>query len=572
MIKRIFVLGLIVGITSCVPQEKVEKKDRIILAEKNDAATLNPVSASDELSIYLSMQIFQSLLGLDFEGNDLVGILAQNRPRVETKNGNQWITYTLREGITFTDGSPLTVNDVIFSLKTNVCPLVNNIGGRNYYGAIIDSVKLDAENPLKFTFICKEINTRNEIVSGDFSILQESKYDSLYLLRNFSYEELMATDNLEGNDSIQRFAEYFNDPKRAFNPANINGSGAYTLKEWIKGQRIVIEKKSNWWGDELKDENIFFRANAPILQYEIIPDENTALSALKSSEVDFIRTLGPKDFVDMKNSDTIPGITFGSQETYSYTYLCYNLNNPILADLAIRKAISHAVPRMQIIETVFYEQATLTNAPFSSIRTELINDTITGYEYNLDRSLALINGSSWSDSNEDGIADNTVNGIPTDLSLRYLYNSESKERKAVGLILQNELKKIGVELKVEGVEWSTYIQRLRAREFDIFYGGKRGIPIAPDFSSTFHSSGANTGRNYANYQNLEIDSLIEQIAVELDELKRKELVNRFQEIIYRDVPYLYLFTPKKHIAFSKELKNANIYSLRPNFWAPELSW
>jgi len=559
-------------LSSCISEAKQEKRKVVIIAEKSDASTLNPVAAGDEMSLYLSMQIFQTLLGMDFESQQLVGVLAEGRPKIELKEGNQWMSYQLRPEARFGDGSAVTMRDVLFSLKANVCPLVNNLGGASYYGATIDSVIWSATDSLRITMVCHELNNRNEFVSGDFSILQERRYDSLLLLRNFSYESLLHREDLKENDTIQQFSEHFNSAKYAYESDHLSGSGAYRLKEWIKGQRIVLERKEDWWGDQFAQEHKLFVANAARLQYEVIPDGNTALSALQAGEVDFIRNISSKIYLDLLQQDSLPTITLAAREIYDYNYLAFNLNRTRLANLKLRKAIAHATPRQQIIETVFQNQASLTNVPLPSIRTDLINDTIKGYSYDLEKSKELIAQTAWKDADGDGVLEKEIDGKQQNLELTFLYNTSNKQRKAVGLILQNELKKLGIELKVEGLEWSVYLQRLRSGDFDICYGGKLSLPIPPDYSSSFHSKSANGGRNYANYQNSSLDSLIEQIGTELDPLRRKDMVNKFQEIVHQDLPYLYLLTPKKHIAFSKELKNANIYSLRPNFWAPELSW
>lgn len=566
-----FSIGLCLLFTACVSEIKQEQRDRIIIAEKNDAATLNPVSASDEMSLYLSQQIFQPLLALDFESEKLVGVLSDGRPQIELKNGQQWIHYQLRTGASFGDGSPVTVKDVLFSLKANICPLVKNVGGINYYGRIIDSVKWSPQDSLQFTFVCNRLNSRNEMISGDFSVLQESVYDSLNLLRNFSYESLKSREDLEENDTIQRFAEQFNATDFAFNSKYISGSGAYELVEWTKGQRMVLKQKQNWWGKKYADQHKLFVVNAPLLQYEVIPDENTALTALKTGEIDFSRHLPAKSYLELLEEDT-PSVAMAVEDVLGYQYLMFNLNHPILSSLQLRKALAHAVPLEQIITTVFLDQASITHVPFSPKLKSLVNDTLKGYPYQLEKTKELLAAEGWEDTDEDGILDKQIGAEAVPLEFTYLYNSENNNRKAVGLVLQNEFKKIGVKLNIQALEWSVYLQKVRGGDFEISYGGSVSPPVSPNFSGAFHSKSANGGRNYANYQNPMVDSLIDAMALELDAEESNKQIKLFQEIVHNDLPYLFLLTPKKHIAFSKELKNANIYSMRPNFWAPELSW
>lgn len=562
-------LAALVFLVSCQPKSKETKlKSRIVIAEKVDATSLNPVSVSDELSIYLSMQMFQTLTTVDFETNQLVGVLAESRPLIEIEeDGRQKITYQIRGEASFADGSKLTARDVAFSLKANVCPLVNNLGGVNYYGRYIDSIGF-YEDSLRISFFCESIDIQNELVSGDFFVLKEKHYDPKGILNAFRYDELVKIDSLKEQKEIQFFAEEFNDQKFANNKDFIVGSGPYQLEKWERGQRIIIKKKENWWGDQFKEEHTFFRAKAKQLQYEIIPDQNTAIAALKSGKVDFLRKINAKNYAALSDSMLVKRST----DKFAYQFLNFNLEQSALSDLSVRKSIAYATPIEKIIEVVFQNEAEATHVPFSANQKNMINDTIQGYAYDLNKSKQLLAEANWKDEDGDGILEKEINGELVELKLSYLYNSGNDFRKSVGLVLKEELKEIGIALEVQGIEWSVYLQRQRNGDFDISYGGVINHPLLSDFYSIFHSKSANGGRNLANYKSDLADSLIGLINVELDVKKRKYLINRFQEVIHKDLPYLYLLSPKERIAHSKQLKNANIYALRPNFWAPELSW
>ncbi|MDA9072085.1 hypothetical protein N9J85_00160 [bacterium] len=99
---------------------------------------------------------------------------------------------------------------------------------------------------------------------------------------------------------------------------------------------------------------------------------------------------------------------------------------------------------------------------------------------------------------------------------------------------------------------------------------KLTMPITPDFTSSLHSSSANGGRNYANYQNPVLDRLIENILLKSNEKNRTELIKQAQIIIAEDSPYIYLLSTSSRFAHSNRLKNVPVYSIRPHFWAAEL--
>ncbi len=445
------------------------------------------------------------------------------------------------------------------------------MGGANYYGFIKKIILID-NNPLKISFKCEEIGPIYEYYSGDFAVLQQKLYDKNGILSQFSYQDLLLNESLEKNQELIEFANDFNGDKYAFDPQFISGSGAYTLVKWNKNQTIFLEKKENWWGENIKNKNTFFTANATKLNYEIINDPTTALVALKSGKIDFMRKIPARDFQEIETRANELNLKTESVTGFGYQYIGMNLNNEILADINVRKAIAYMVPKKNIIDKVFYGQGLATNTPIAASRVSLYHKNLNSYEFNTTKSKALLESSNWKDLDKNGILEKEINGTITECKLTYHYNSGNAERKAVGLILKSEFKKLGIELEVIGLEWSTYLQKLRSNEMNIFYNAVSTMPTPPDFTSSFHSSSADGGRNYANYKNNSLDSLIELIRKTMESSERITLIKKFQEIVNNDLPYIFLFTPNERLAYNQDLKILKVYSLRPNFWPPELSW
>jgi peptide/nickel transport system substrate-binding protein len=560
---------LILSLLSCVPQQREETKRAIIIGETADAASLNPLSLRGELSQILSLQLFQPLLSIDFATEEVVGILAKTTPEISIDSlGNQLLTYNLREEARFDNGETITAKDVLFSLKMNICPQVENDHGADYFN-FIQKVQLYPDEPLKITFHCQGVSNLYELASGGLVIIPSYHYDPDGLIKSFSYERLLSDTTLKQNDTIRLLAKRVNAANFAFDPAYIKGSGAYRLTEWQKGQRLVLEKKQAWWGDAIENGNTFFIANAPALQYEIIPDQTTALSALQSSSIDFLRKLSSKEFQKLQSAGRSDIIT-RSVAKHGYHYLGFNTNEILLQDPRVRKAIAYVLPKEAVRDQIYLGQAALTHVPLSPHLNSLINDTLKAYPYSPEKASMLLLEAGWRDSNEDGILDRSINGERQDLHLEYHYNSGNEQREAIGLLLKQELANIGIELDISSIEWSVYLQKLRSNELDLFLGEVVSLPVVPDYSSAFHSSSANGGRNYANYQNPQVDSLIEAIRHELDPQRQQILIHRFQELIHHELPYLPLLSPNEQLAYSNRLKEVNVYAVRPHVWLPEL--
>lgn len=558
---------------SCVPAEKKQNTNEPInIHASSDAATLNPVAARDELSFIISMQLYQTLTAIDFNTEVLVGVIATSAPKLSTDSlNNLLISYEIRPEASFDDGTSITAKDVAFSLKLNVCPLINNVGGANYYGFIKEIVYRESD-PLKISFKCEKAGPIYPYFSGDFAILPSHIYDPQNSLAKFSYKALLENDSLQYNPEIIKYAQEFNAEKYASDPNFINGSGAYQLKAWNRNKNILIERKKEWWGEKLDNKNTFFITNAPSLNYEIINDQTTAMVALKSGKIDFLRSIPPKDYLALQKSASSINLRTTSINEFGYQSIGFNLNNPLLNELALRKSIAYLTPKKKIIDKIYYGQAIPTNVPLSPQRKDLIDSTLNEYEYNIEKSKQLLKEANWQDKDNNGVLEKMIGGKIVECKLTYHYNSGNKEREAVGLILKDELKKVGIELEVIGIEWSVYLQKLRAGEMQIFFNGTSSLPIPPDFKSSFHSASANGGRNYANYKNQVSDSLIEVIKTSMDPEVRKTAIKAFQNQLNQDLPYVFLLTTKEQIAYSSKLNEVPTYSVRPNFWPPELSW
>ena len=545
---------------ACSSQVHTEiEVDNIVIAQSTDISTLNPVNAGDQFSVYLGMLIFQPLIALDYKTNTVKGVIAEKLPKVSYgKNGKMLLNYSIRNKSEFSKGIKIKAEDVIFSLKINIFPLIDNLGGNNYYN-FIEDIQQDPTNLNKIIITCKNAALLNTYRSGDFMILPRHVYDSANILGSFSFQELANNKLLEQNKLLIQFSNDFN--KNTSNPKLVTGSGPYQLELWSPQERIVLKRKNNWWADSIINGGTNFIANAEKINFEIIGDEITAISALKSGEVDFVHSISAMNFSKLNSTQNI---VKDSILEFGFNYLGFNLNNEILSEKLVRKAIEATIPFNKIAEIVFKNQGKINRLPLSVQQTELRNNSIQFEDQNIIKANKLLEKAGWL-NNENGRSKNGKK-----LNLNFHYNNGNRERKAVGLILKSELTKIGIDLTVKSLEWTTYLKTLRSNEVDIFMSGLKSSPLPPDFSDQFHSKSANGGRNYANYQNSSLDAIIDSINIESSKLKRIELIKTFQEIVAEDSPYIYLFTTQQRIAYSKKLKDVVIYNLRPNYWAPEM--
>jgi peptide/nickel transport system substrate-binding protein len=576
LLKITLISATTISIVSCGGnkgnEEKGEKLNNwdnpnVINHELSDPQMLNPVNSTDASATYIQSNIFQTLLGIDFKTLELVPVLATSRPEIiENNEGGLNFVYEIRPEAKWDDGTPITAKDVEFTLKVIKAPGVDNYSAKPYYEFIQDII-IDEQNPKKFTLVTNSVYVLGEVMSGDYTVLPKKVYDPEGILDNYTLKQISENfESLKEDENLKKFADNFNSEKYQREPQYIIGSGPYKLKEWQTGQKIVLERKKDWWGDALVNENVYFEAFPPELIYQTINDQSTALVALKGGNVDVMRGIKPKDFKDLPNSPKFQAnFNAHTPSQMAYAYIGLNMRNPKFADINTRKAFAHLVDLDKIINNVVYGYATPAIGPEHPSKKKFYNDKIKPYEFNPAKAKELLEKAGWKDSNGNGTIDKVIDGQLTEFEVTYIYNNGNDTRKNIGLLLQEEARKVGVKVNVNSLDWSIFLEKTKNHDFDLYAGGWVSSPIPSDPKQIWHTSSYNGGSNYVGFGNDETDALIDSIRVTIDDDKRAVMLKRFQEILHEQVPYIFLYYPQERIAIHKRFTNAETSPMRPGY-------
>ncbi|MCP4443140.1 MAG: ABC transporter substrate-binding protein, partial [Aureispira sp.] len=410
----------------------------------------------------------------------------------------------------------------------------------------------------------KDLYILSEISAASVQIIPEYHYDPQGFMRNFTIKDLNEqSDKLSNDSKIADFAAEFN-IKYNLEPEMISGSGAYKLKEIKTSQHIILELKEDWWGNKLEAEHM--KAYPEQVIYKIISDKNSAILALKSNELDVLSRMLPENFQELKDEpEIVKRFNLTSPDQFTYVYIGFNCKNPKL-DLLTRKAIGHVTNRERIIDLTFGGLATEVNSPISPLKAHC-HKGLTDMNFDLVKAKELLAESGWADSDGDGILDKEIEGKRVPLSLAFKYPSSSSSAKNIGLLIQEEAERVGIEFKLVAREWTVMLEETKKRDFDMFFAGWSAAPIPDDLKQIWHtSSDTYDGSNRVGFGTEATDKIIDEIRVTLDETKRNELYQTIQEEIHKEYPYIFLFAPKNCIAVSKRFENTNTYSLRPGYF------
>ena len=442
-----------------------------------DAGTMDPRLARDTSAARMQELVYSGLVRLDAElvpQPDLAASWEFTDPTT--------LVFQLNEGVTFHNGQPLTAEDVKYTFDTLL---------QEDFGAPRRSLY----TPIESIEVVDDLTVQFNLSQPYAPVLQ---YMDMGIVPHEAAAEL-------GPD--------FGD-----NPV---GTGPFQLVEWEKGSRILLEAFDDYFGG---------RPSIDQIDISIIPDNNVRLIALESGDLDLIHSPVPPQDLARLQSD--PNLVVETTTALGYTYLNLNLDNPVLEDVRVRKALAHLSDRETISEVIFYGM----DAPGQSFllpNTFYYTDDVTTYEYDPERAAELLDEAGWTDSDGDGIRDK--DGQPLMIELT---TNVDPNRQQILEFLQGEWAQVGIDASVRVYEWPSFIADVIAGEYDIGLIGWL-LLTDPDRASylQFFTEG---GSNYGSYSNPEVDRLLDEGRAETDPEARKEIYTEVAQIITDEVPYIFL--------------------------------
>lgn len=566
-------LTLSMSLTGCGDRERAEVRiplsssgaekpvtgDWLVIHSLSDPEQLNPLTSNDSASSEVLGYIFEGLLIRDPRTLELKPFLAEARPLVSKDK----LTYTfkLRRDVRFQDGRPLTGEDLLFSVKTIKCPLVNAPFLRVYYNSVVDAQLVD---PYTIQFITKEPYFLNESVLGGITLLPRHYYDPENLLKNVSVRDL-SKDPSQLPDRVKRFADNFN-KNYSRNPM---GSGPYKFNGWKTGQEIELVRDPDYWGNGKPgiDQPYLDR-----LKFRIVNNPDAALTRLKSGGLDFMERLDPVQHVRGTSSERFKS-QFQKHEYFSptYSYIGWNNAHPIFGDKRVRKAMTYFTNRKQMAKTILFGLGEVVDSPIYFFRPEY-DKTLPGYPYDPKKALEILREAGWSDTDGDGVLDKVIDGQKVPFRFEIKFNSGNTTRKSVALTLQDELKKHGIAGTVRELDWTIFLDDVKNHKFDAVILGWQMPVSESDAYQVWHSSqAANKGSNHINFKNARVDRILEDYRREFDSNKRIELYREFQRILGDEQPYTFLFIGKWVSAVHRRFRGVEVLpgGLRTiEWWVP----
>ncbi|WP_414691714.1 peptide-binding protein [Novimethylophilus sp.] len=480
----------------------IEPGGTMVDAMSGEPSGLIPMIAGESAASAIASHIFNSLLKYDRD-LELEGELAQSW---EVSKDQKTITFRLKPNLKWADGAPLTSADVLFTWQ-----LVTDDKTRTPYGSDYKLVN-KAETPDALTF--------------------RASYAQPYApaLDSWAGLQILPKHLLEKQD--------INNTPFARKPV---GSGYYRLEEWRSGERIsLIRNPASALGPPRIDR----------LVSRFIPDPASQFLELMADNID-VMNLNPIQYARIvpARPELNKKIALYKELGNGYTYLGFNLRHQPFDDKRVRQAINYAINKQELIDGVLLGLGEPVAAPYKP-GTRWVNPQLKPYAYDVEKARRLLKEAGFEDHDGDGILDRA--GKP--LAFEILTN-QNKQREMSAVLIQRRLKEIGIDAKIRVLEWASFLGRyIKTGDFDVVVLGW-SLSLDPDQFSIWHSSQNKPGQfNFINYNNPQVDKLLEQGRLELDPDKRMKIYHEFSRILLEDSPIVYLYEGYGLPAISKRVR------------------
>jgi len=533
--------------------------DWAVVRFESEPDNLNPLITQLATARYVlngvnNSQIYEFLMAYNTKDWDLTEpLLAEAPPAISADHLTY--TFTIRDGVKWHDGQPLTPADVLFTFKAAACPLADTAWARSFLTDLAD-IQIDGR---AVRFIMSKPNVYNvSNIANILTIIPKHVFDAEGLLDGFSYKDIIAP-KAKTDPKIKTFGDQFNAHRANRAPV---GTGPYKFEKWDSGRELILARNDDYWGKKPYLDRIVYR---------IITDYTAALTALKAGDVDAMPRLLPIQYTEQTG-----GSAFEQQFAkvkYSIpteAAIMWNNERPFFRDKRVRRAMTMLVDRQKIIDGIRLGLGKI-GVSFLDPSARDFNPNIKPLPYDPKRAAELLDEAGWKDHDGDGIRDK--DGVK--FKFEFLGSSGSQIFKQLSPVLAEEFRKAGIEITERVLELSVMLQSLKDHRFDASTLNFAHGDLSPmDAYQVWHSSATAGGSNFFNFKNPEADHLLEQARQEFDPEKRKQLYWRWQEIINDEQPVTFLYYQEESAAYSKRFQNVQWLPLRPgydlnNWWVPK---
>lgn len=328
--------------------------------------------------------------------------------------------------------------------------------------------------------------------------------------------------------------------------------GPYRVVEYRTDEAVELEANPHWIGGPPKIQRITVR---------VIPDSTTRVLELRRGTVNFeVNQIGFENVGEFEKSDKHQVV---KKPGSVWQYLAFNLKDPILSKVEVRRAIAHSIDRQRIVQDLLRGHGVPTDTMFGQghwVRAE----NLPSYPYDPNRAKQLLDQAGYPDPDGDGPKPRF------ELSFKTSVDAEANLRAEM---MQQMLRQVGINVSIQSSEFGTFLEDIGKGNFQMYSLSRNGIQDPDFFYIIFHSRNfPPEGQNRGFYANSRVDRLIEEGRATFDRNKRKQIYGEIQRIVQEDLPYVSLYHQINVAVMEKNLQGYTMYPA--GFWLglPQMSF
>ncbi|MFY9689220.1 MAG: ABC transporter substrate-binding protein [Candidatus Acidiferrales bacterium] len=527
---------------------------KLVVALRSEPKTLNPMLAEDAASQDVIRCLTADLIDINRATQKTEPALAKSW--AVSRDGKQY-TLRLRRGIRFSDGQPLTADDVVFSFQLYLDEKIDSpqrdlliVGGKPIAVEKIDS------DTVRFT-LAQPYAAADRLFDG-FAILPRHLLESAY--QNGSFSQAWGI---------------------SMAPSQFAGLGPFRLREYVPGERIVLERNPYYWKEDRSGNRLPYLNEIVFL---FVSSEDAEAIRFQAGDTDILDRFSAENFAVLAKQqaarhyrldDLGPGL--------EYNFFFFNLNDlgskasPDLvrkqtwfADVRFRQAVSAAIDREAIVRLVYNGRATPLWTQVTPGNKLWIDPSIPRPARSLEQARELLKASGFCWKSDGTLVD--AKGAPVEFSI--LTSSSNAQRVKIATLIQDDLSHLGMNVHVVSLEFHAMVDRLlNSHDYEAAVMGLASGDADPTAEMNVWMSNGDTHLWHPNETKpatpweAEIDRLMQEQLVTLDYAKRKRLYDRVQEIVTENLPVIFLVSPNILVGASDRVGN-----FQPAILSPYTLW
>ncbi|MGX5706390.1 ABC transporter substrate-binding protein [Bacillus cereus] len=483
-----------------VPDKAKNRKDTLVVGISKPGGVFLPYFQQNGWDGNVTSVIFASLVSTDKQGKPIPELAE----KWDVSSDQLTYTFHLRKDLKFSDGSPLTADDVAFTLtllhdkayegEVDISQYAVK-GGKEYKEGKATSIEgIQVVDPQTIKITTEKVNSQAIFVLGG-TVLSKVYYGKDY----------------KQNTSLDYLKDLYGKPLAA---------GPYKFEKYIPGQEVRFVANENYYAGKPKIQNFIYK----------ITSGDTKLQLFQTGEVDHTGLGTGDEVLEQAKALEFANIQIETAPSFSYIYM--NNNKPYLKDKKVRQALIYGLDRKKYVDTALKGYGTVANVPIHPTSWAYTEEGVNKYEYDKEKAKKLLDEAGWK-VGSDGIREKDGQK----LKLSYFGPSSAKDSDLLIPIAKENYKEIGVEFNPEFMDFNTMLSKVNKGDYDL---ASVSTPITSDPSETAGEYLSTANETSLGYKNAKVDELIQKGIETVDIEKRKPIYKELYKELSDDPPVILL--------------------------------